>query len=140
MQTLLDGEYDERAAVVTIRAGAGGVDAADFAEMLLRMYLRWAEQHEYPVDGHGHLLRRGGRASSRRPSRSTRPTRSARSRVEAGTHRLVRISPFDSAGKRQTTFAAVEVHPAHGGDRPTIEIPENDIRVDVFRSSGPGGQ
>lgn len=138
VQTLLDGEWDARPAVVTIRAGAGGVDAADFAEMLLRMYLRWAEQHSYPVKvlDTSYAEEAGIKSAT---FEVDAPYAFGTLSVEAGTHRLVRMSPFNSAGKRQTSFAAVEVIPLMEGTE-TIDIPENDIRVDVFRSSGPGGQ
>lgn len=138
VQTLLNGEYDPRPAVVTIRAGAGGVDAADFAEMLLRMYLRWAEQHKYTatVMDTSYAEEAGIKSAT---FEIDAPYAFGTLSVEAGTHRLVRMSPFNSAGKRQTSFAAVEVIPLleESGE---IEVPESDIRVDVFRSSGPGGQ
>src|SRR3954454_5742930 len=138
VQTLLNGEYAPNPAVVTIRAGAGGVDAADFAEMLLRMYLRWAEQHKYPVTvmDTSYAEEAGIKSAT---IEVDAPYAFGTLSVEAGTHRLVRMSPFNSAGKRQTSFAAVEVIPLmeEAGE---IEIPDNDIRVDVFRSSGPGGQ
>lgn len=138
VQTLLNGEYDPRPAVVTIRAGAGGVDAADFAEMLLRMYLRWAEQHKYPVKvmDTSYAEEAGIKSAT---FEVDAPYAFGTLSVEAGTHRLVRMSPFNSAGKRQTSFAAVEVIPLIE-ETESIEIPDNDIRVDVFRSSGPGGQ
>lgn len=138
VQTLLDGEYDERSAVITIRAGAGGVDAADFAEMLLRMYLRWAEQHGYPVTvmDTSYAEEAGIKSAT---FEVDAPYAFGTLSVEAGTHRLVRMSPFNSAGKRQTSFAAVEVIPLME-EAVQVEIPENDLRVDVFRSSGPGGQ
>lgn len=138
VQTLLNGEWDALPAVVTIRAGAGGVDAADFAEMLQRMYLRWAEQHGYPtrVLDTSYAEEAGIKSTT---IEVDAPYAFGTLSVEAGTHRLVRMSPFNSAGKRQTSFAAVEVIPLieEAGE---IEIPESDIRVDVFRSSGPGGQ
>ncbi|HEX7834269.1 MAG TPA: peptide chain release factor 2 [Pseudolysinimonas sp.] len=138
IQTLLDGEYDARPAVITIRAGAGGVDAADFAEMLLRMYLRWAEKHKYPVTvmDTSYAEEAGIKSAT---FEVDAPYAFGTLSVEAGTHRLVRMSPFGAAGKRQTSFAAVEVIPLME-ETEAIEIPENDIRVDVFRSSGPGGQ
>ncbi|MDJ0323217.1 peptide chain release factor 2 [Cryobacterium sp. PH31-AA6] len=138
VQTLLNGEFDERPAVVTIRSGAGGVDAADFAEMLLRMYLRWAEQHNYPVQvlDVGYAEEAGIKSAT---FQVDSPYAFGTLSVEAGTHRLVRMSPFNSAGKRQTSFAAVEVVPLIEQTE-SIEIPDTDIRVDVFRSSGPGGQ
>ncbi|MGY6497415.1 MAG: peptide chain release factor 2 [Microcella sp.] len=138
VQTLLDGEYDDRPAVVTIRAGAGGVDAADFAEMLQRMYLRWAEQHGYPstVMDTSYAEEAGIKSTT---FQIDAPHAFGLLSVEAGTHRLVRMSPFGAAGKRQTSFAAVEVIPLME-ETSEIDIPEGDIRVDVFRSSGPGGQ
>jgi peptide chain release factor 2 len=138
VQTLLDGEYDERPAVVTIRAGAGGVDAADFADMLLRMYLRWAEQHGYPVQvmDTSYAEEAGIKSAT---FEVDAPHAFGTLAVEAGPHRLVRKSPFSSAGKRQTSFAAVEVIPLME-EAQEVDIPETDIRVDVFRSSGPGGQ
>ncbi|WP_315502423.1 peptide chain release factor 2 [Actinomyces radicidentis] len=138
IRTLLSGEYDPRDAVVTIRSGAGGVDAADFAEMLLRMYTRWAERHEYPVK----ILNTSYAEEAGLKSVTFEvhaPYAYGTLSVEGGTHRLVRISPFDNQGRRQTSFAAVEVIPLiESTDH--IEIPETDIRIDVFRSSGPGGQ
>lgn len=138
VQTLLDGEYDAFPAIVTIRAGAGGVDAADFAEMLLRMYTRWAEQHKYGVQvlDVSYAEEAGIKSAI---IEVDAPFAFGTLSVEAGTHRLVRMSPFNSAGKRQTSFAAVEVVPLLP-ETESIDIPENDIRVDVFRSSGPGGQ
>jgi peptide chain release factor 2 len=138
VQTLLNGEFDDHPAIITIRAGAGGVDASDFAEMLLRMYLRWAEQHRYPtkVMDTSYAEEAGIKSAT---FEIDAPYAFGTLSVEAGTHRLVRMSPFNSAGKRQTSFAAVEVIPLieSAGE---IEVPEGDIRVDVFRSSGPGGQ
>ncbi|WEV79608.1 peptide chain release factor 2 [Janibacter cremeus] len=138
VRTLLSGEYDERAAVVTIRAGAGGVDAADFAEMLMRMYLRWAERHGYPtkVMDTSYAEEAGLKSAT---FEVNIPYAYGNLSVEGGTHRLVRISPFDNQGRRQTSFAAVEVIPLIEGTD-SIEIPDNDLKIDVFRSSGPGGQ
>jgi peptide chain release factor 2 len=138
VQTLLNGEWDSHPAVITIRAGAGGVDAADFAEMLQRMYLRWAEQHNYAVTimETSYAEEAGIKSTS---FEIDAPYAFGTLSVEAGTHRLVRMSPFNSAGKRQTSFAAVEVIPLIE-EAGAIEVPESDIRVDVFRSSGPGGQ
>lgn len=135
---LLSGEYDQREAVVTIRSGAGGVDAADFAEMLLRMYLRWAEKNGYPtkVLDTSYAEEAGLKSVT---FEVNAPYAFGRLSVEAGTHRLVRISPFDNQGRRQTSFAAVEVIPLIE-QTDAIEIPESEIKVDVFRSSGPGGQ
>jgi len=138
IRTLLSGEYDAREALVAIRAGAGGVDAADFAEMLLRMYLRWAERHGYPTEVYDtSYAEEAGLKSATFAVKA--PYSYGTLSVEAGTHRLVRISPFDNQGRRQTSFAGVEVLPVVE-QTDHIEIPENEIRVDVFRSSGPGGQ
>ncbi|MDG4820886.1 peptide chain release factor 2 [Asanoa sp. WMMD1127] len=138
VRTLLSGEYDSREALVAIRAGAGGVDAADFAEMLLRMYLRWAERHNYPTEVYDtSYAEEAGLKSATFAVKA--PYAYGTLSVESGTHRLVRISPFDNQGRRQTSFAGVEVLPVTE-QTDHIDIPENDIRVDVYRSSGPGGQ
>ena len=138
VRTLLSGEYDAREALVTIRSGAGGVDAADFAEMLMRMYTRWAERNKYSVEVFDtSYAEEAGLKSATFAIHA--PYGYGTLSVEAGTHRLVRISPFDNQGRRQTSFAAVEVVPViERTDE--IEIPEEEIRVDVYRSSGPGGQ
>ena len=138
IQTLLNGEFDERAAVITIRSGAGGDDATDFAEMLLRMYLRYAEKHKLPVQVLDTSYAEGAGIKSA-TFEVDAPFAFGTLSVEAGTHRLVRMSPFNAAGKRQTSFAAVEVVPLIE-QTDVIEVPDADIRVDVFRSSGPGGQ
>jgi peptide chain release factor 2 len=138
VRTLLSGEYDQRQALLTIRAEAGGVDAADFAEMLLRMYLRWAERHHFPVEVYDtSYAEEAGIKSATFAVQA--PYAYGTLSVEQGTHRLVRISPYDNQGRRQTSFAGVEVLPVVEQDD-HVEIPENDIRIDVFRSSGPGGQ
>ena len=138
VRTLLSGEYDSREALVAIRAGAGGVDAADFAEMLLRMYLRWAERHGYPTEVYEtSYAEEAGLKSATFAVKA--PYAFGTLSVESGTHRLVRISPFDNQGRRQTSFAGVEVLPVVE-QTDHIDIPENEIRVDVYRSSGPGGQ
>jgi peptide chain release factor 2 len=138
VRTLLSGEYDERNALVTVRAEAGGVDAADFAEMLLRMYSRWAERHGYGVDvfDTSYAEEAGIKSAT---FRVTAPYAYGTLSVEQGTHRLVRISPFDNQGRRQTSFAGVEVVPVVE-QTDHVEIDEKDLRVDVYRSSGPGGQ
>ena len=138
VRTLLSGEYDEREALVNIRSGAGGVDAADWAEMLMRMYIRWAEQHKYAVEVYDtSYAEEAGIKSATFAVHA--PYAYGTLSVEQGTHRLVRISPFDNQGRRQTSFAEVEVLPViETTDH--IDIPENDVRVDVYRSSGPGGQ
>ena len=138
VRTLLSGEYDAREALMTIRAEAGGVDAADFAEMLMRMYTRWAERHGYKVEvfDTSYAEEAGIKSAT---FRIDAPYAYGTLSVEQGTHRLVRISPFDNQGRRQTSFAGVEVLPVVE-QTDHIEIPENEIRIDVFRSSGPGGQ
>ena len=138
VRTLLSGEYDERDALVNIRSEAGGVDAADFAEMLMRMYLRWAERHGYPTEVYDtSYAEEAGLKSATFAVKA--PYAYGTLSVEMGTHRLVRISPFDNQGRRQTSFAGVEVLPVvETTDH--IDIAENDLRVDVYRSSGPGGQ
>ena len=138
VQTLLNGEYDSRAAVVTIRSGAGGDDATDFAEMLMRMYLRYAEKNKLPTQVLDISYAEGAGIKSA-TFEVDAPFAFGTLSVEAGTHRLVRMSPFNAAGKRQTSFAAVEVVPLVAMTE-AIDIPDGDIRVDVFRSSGPGGQ
>ncbi|MFL6145187.1 MAG: peptide chain release factor 2 [Labedaea sp.] len=138
VRTLLSGEYDGRDALMTIRSEAGGVDAADWAEMLLRMYLRWAERHNYVTEVYdtSYAEEAGIRSAT---FKVTAPYAYGTLSVEQGTHRLVRISPFDNQGRRQTSFAGVEVLPfVEAVDH--IDVPEKDIRIDVFRSSGPGGQ
>ncbi|BBX03983.1 peptide chain release factor 2 [Mycolicibacterium moriokaense] len=138
VRTLLSGEYDEREALVTIRSGAGGVDAADWAEMLMRMYIRWAEKHDYPVEVFDtSYAEEAGIKSATFAVHA--PFAYGTLSVEQGTHRLVRISPFDNQGRRQTSFAEVEVLPVTE-TTDHIDIPESDVRVDVYRSSGPGGQ
>ena len=138
VRTLLNGEYDSREALVTIRAEAGGVDAADFAEMLMRMYTRWAERHGYGVEVYDvSYAEEAGIKSATFAVKA--PYGYGTLSIEQGTHRLVRISPFDNQGRRQTSFAGVEVMPVvEQSDH--VDIPENEIRIDVFRSSGPGGQ
>jgi peptide chain release factor 2 len=138
VRTLLNGEYDAREALISINAQAGGADAADFAENLLRMYLRWAERHKYPTEVYdtSYAEEAGIRSTT---FVVNAPYAYGTLRGEHGTHRMVRISKYDNQGRRQTSFAGVDVMPVV---EPTdhIEIPEDEIRVDVFRSSGPGGQ
>ncbi|MCQ4042516.1 peptide chain release factor 2 [Streptantibioticus rubrisoli] len=138
VRTLLSGEYDAREALVNIRAEAGGVDAADFAEQLQRMYLRWAERHGYSTEVlDTSYAEEAGIKSTTFAVKS--PYAYGTLSVEQGTHRLVRISPFDNQGRRQTSFAGVEVLPVvEQSDH--VEIDESELRVDVYRSSGPGGQ
>lgn len=138
VRTLLSGEYDQREALVTIRSEAGGVDAADFAEMLLRMYLRWCDRHGYDVEVYDtSYAEEAGIKSATFQVKA--PFAYGTLSVENGTHRLVRISPFDNQGRRQTSFAGVEVLPVTE-EQDHIDIPEKDLRIDVFHSSGPGGQ
>lgn len=138
VQTLLNGEYDDRDALITIRSEAGGVEAADWAEMIMRMYLRYCERHSFKVDvlETSYAEEAGIKSTTIKVSA---PYAYGTLSVEQGTHRLVRISPFDSQSRRHTSFAGVEVVPVvEQSDH--IEIDEKEIRVDVYRSSGPGGQ
>lgn len=138
VRTLLSGEYDAREALVNIRAEAGGVDAADFAEQLMRMYLRWAERHGYPTEVYDtSYAEEAGIKSATFTVKA--PYAYGTLSVEQGTHRLVRISPFDNQGRRQTSFAGVEVLPVvEQSDH--VDIDEGELRIDVYRASGPGGQ
>jgi peptide chain release factor 2 len=138
VRTLLSGEYDAREAFVSIRAGAGGVDAADWAEMLLRMYTRYCERHNWPfeVNDTSYAEEAGIKSAT---FHVKVPYAYGTLSVEQGTHRLVRISPFDNQGRRQTSFAEVEVIPVVE-QTDHVEIPDDDLRIDVYRSSGPGGQ
>ena len=138
VRTLLNGEYDAREALVTIRSEAGGVDAADWAEMLMRMYLRYCERHGWSTEVYDiSYAEEAGIKSATFAVHA--PYAYGTLSVEQGTHRLVRISPFDNQGRRQTSFAGVEVIPVME-QAESIDIPEDEIRVDVYRSSGPGGQ
>ncbi|EKX90961.1 peptide chain release factor 2 [Corynebacterium durum F0235] len=138
VKTMLSGEYDAREALINIRSGAGGVDAADWAEMLLRMYTRWAEKAGYSVDIYDISYAEEAGIKSATFVVHGEYTYGTLS-VEQGAHRLVRISPFDNQGRRQTSFAEVEVLPVVE-QTDHIEVPDSEIRVDVYRSSGPGGQ
>lgn len=138
VQTLLNGEYDDRDALITIRSEAGGVEAADWAEMIMRMYLRYCERHNFKVEvlETSYAEEAGIKSTTFRVSA---PFAYGTLSVEQGTHRLVRISPFDSQSRRHTSFAGVEVVPVvEQSDH--VEVDEKEIRVDVYRSSGPGGQ
>ncbi|MFJ9951038.1 peptide chain release factor 2 [Kitasatospora sp. NPDC091207] len=138
VRTLLSGEYDAREALINIRAEAGGVDAADFAEQLMRMYLRWAERHGYPTEVYDTSYAEEAGIKSATFTVKT-PYAYGTLSVEQGTHRLVRISPFDNQGRRQTSFAGVEVLPVvEQSDH--VDIDESELRIDVYRASGPGGQ
>jgi peptide chain release factor 2 len=135
---LFSGEYDARSALLTINAGAGGTEATDWAEMLLRMYLRWAERHRFRTEI---VDQTEGEETGLRSVTVNVDGRSGYGwlRAERGVHRLVRISPFDSQKRRQTTFALVEVLPEVEDDV-EIELDWDEIRVDTFRSQGAGGQ
>jgi peptide chain release factor 2 len=138
VRTLLSGEYDHREALVSIRSGAGGVDAADWAEMLQRMYLRYCERHGWAAEVYEtSYAEEAGIKSTTFAVKA--PFAYGTLSVEQGTHRLVRISPFDNQSRRQTSFAEVEVIPVVE-QTDSVEIPDDDLRIDVFRSSGPGGQ
>lgn len=138
VKTMLSGEYDAREAVLNIRSGAGGVDAADWAEMLMRMYVRWAEKAGHKVDIYDISYAEEAGIKSATLVVHGEYMYGTLS-VEQGAHRLVRISPFDNQSRRQTSFAEVEVLPVvESTDH--IEVPDSEIRVDVYRSSGPGGQ
>ena len=136
--TLLGGEYDEREAVISIRSGAGGVDAADWAEMLMRMYIRWAERKGHKVEIYDVSYAEEAGIKSATFVVHGQYMYGTLS-VEQGAHRLVRISPFDNQARRQTSFAEVEVLPVVE-QTDSIEVPDSEIRTDVYRSSGPGGQ
>jgi peptide chain release factor 2 len=138
IRTLLNGEYDSREALISINAGAGGADAADWTEGLQRIYLRWAERHGYPTEVFDtSYAEEAGIKSTTFAIKA--PYAYGTLRGEHGTHRMVRISKYDNQGRRQTSFAMVDVLPVvQQVDH--IEIPEDEMRIDVFRSSGPGGQ
>ncbi len=138
VRTLLSGEYDQREALVQITPGAGGVDSQDWALMLWRMYYRWAERHGYPLDVHE--WQEAEEAGVKSVVFQVKvPYAYGTLAGEHGVHRLVRISPFDNQARRQTSFAMVDVTPVVD-TADAVEVDEKEIRVDVFRSSGPGGQ
>ena len=139
LQQMLSGEYDLSDAILTINAGAGGTDAQDWASMLLRMYLRWAEKREWKVE----LLDKldGEEAGIKSATiKICGKYAFGYSKAEKGVHRLVRISPFNANGKRQTSFASVEVTPIIENFEKTIVIPPEDLEVTTMRSGGAGGQ
>src|SRR5215813_12430378 len=138
IRTLLSGEYDSREALISINAQAGGADAADWAEGLQRIYLRWAERHGYPTEVYDtSYAEEAGIKSTTFAIKA--PYAYGTLRGEHGTHRMVRISKYDNQGRRQTSFAGVDVIPVvQRADH--IDIPDDELRVDVYRSSGPGGQ
>lgn len=139
LQQLLSGPYDGKGAVLTINAGAGGTDAQDWAEMLLRMYTRWGEQQGYKV--HLDELSEGDEAGIKSATLEINGRYAyGYLKGEKGTHRLVRISPFNANGKRQTSFAGVEVMPLLEEDAIKVDIPEKDLEISTTRSGGKGGQ
>ncbi len=138
IESLLSGEADTNDCFLEVNAGAGGTEAQDWAEMLLRMYSRWAEQHGYRVE----IMEtsEGEQAGLKSATlQVTGPNAYGWLKTEAGVHRLVRISPFDAAARRQTSFASVWVYPVVD-DSIEIEVNEADLKVDTFRASGAGGQ
>ena len=139
-QRLFSGRYDSGDALVSVNAGAGGTDAQDWAEMVLRMLMRWAEASRLCRSSYWRPARARKRVSSRPRSGPPGRTPTVCSRAERGVHRLVRLSPFDSAHRRQTSFAGVEVAPVVPDASGEIEIDEDDLQVDTYRASGAGGQ
>lgn len=138
LETLLNGEYDAKNAILTLHAGAGGTEAQDWVEMLYRMYCRWGERHNFGVKTLDYLD--GEEAGLKNVSILIEGVNAyGYLKSEAGVHRLVRISPFDSSGRRHTSFASVEVMPEIDDDF-NVEIAPDDIKMDVFRASGAGGQ
>jgi peptide chain release factor 2 len=139
VRTLLGGEYDDRDAIVSLHAGAGGTESQDWADMLLRMYLRWCERHDLTVEL---IERQEGEEAGIKSAAFIVHGRFAYGMLSAehGVHRLVRISPFDANKRRHTSFAAVDVVPLLEDSDVDFEIPEKDLKIDVYRSSGPGGQ
>ena len=138
LETLLNGEYDSRNAILTFHAGAGGTEAQDWVEMLYRMYCRWADHHKFKVKTLDYLD--GEEAGFKSVSILISGINAyGYLKSEAGVHRLVRISPFDSSGRRHTSFASIEVMPEIDDDF-DVQISPDDIKMDVFRASGAGGQ
>jgi len=137
-QLMLGGEHDEKNAILTLQSGAGGVDASDWAEMLLRMYTKWANRNDFEVEETDH--QQAEEAGIKSATLTVRgPFAYGRLKAEQGVHRLVRISPFDGQARRQTSFASVEVLPELDDDI-EVKIEDKDLRVDTFRASGAGGQ
>lgn len=139
VRLMLSGEYDDADAILTINAGAGGTDAQDWASLLLRMYMRWAEKHDWKVD----LLDKldGDEAGIKSATfKISGKYAFGYAKAERGVHRLVRISPFNANGKRQTSFASLEVSPIIEDFEKSIVIPPEEIEVDTMRSGGAGGQ
>jgi peptide chain release factor 2 len=138
LESLLSGEADANDCYLEVHAGAGGTEAQDWAEMLLRMYVRWAEAHDYKVEW---LEESGGEEAGLKSATVTirGPDAYGWLKTESGVHRLVRISPFDSNARRHTSFASVWVYPVVD-DKIEVEINDKDLRIDTYRSSGAGGQ
>jgi peptide chain release factor 2 len=138
LATLLSGAEDASGAILEIHSGAGGTEAQDWAEMLLRMYRRWCERHQFAVDELD--FQTGDEAGVKSVTLQVNGAYAyGFLKAEKGIHRLIRISPFDSSGRRHTSFASVDVYPDAGVDI-QIDIKDEDVRIDVFRASGPGGQ
>ncbi len=139
LTTLLSGAYDRGNALLSINAGAGGTEAQDWASMLMRMYLRWAERRGYTTDILD--LTEGEEAGIKSITIAvTGMYAYGYLRAEKGVHRLVRISPFDAAHRRHTSFAQVEVLPEASQEDPVVQIDPNDLKIDIYRSAGAGGQ
>ena len=137
-QLMLGGEHDPMNAIITLQSGAGGVDASDWAEMMLRMYIKWATKHDYEFEETD--FQKAEEAGIKSATLMIKgPYAYGRLKAEQGVHRLVRISPFDGQGRRQTSFASVEVVPELD-DAVGVEIRKEDLKADTFRSSGAGGQ
>ena len=139
IMVLLDGKYDSLGAILEIHSGAGGTEACDWANMLYRMYTRWCEKHGF------HIEEINNEAGDEAGIKSVMAFITGKNafgylKCERGVHRLVRISPFDSNSRRHTSFASVEVTPLFDGNDVDIEIKESDLKIDVYRSSGAGGQ
>src|SRR5262249_38445769 len=137
-QLMLGGEHDERNATITLQPGAGGVDASDWAEMLLRMYVKWSGRHDYEVEEMD--FQRAEEAGIKNATiRVKGPFAYGRLKAEQGVHRLVPIPPFDGQARRQTSFASVEVVPEFDDDV-KVEVLDKDLKIDTYRASGAGGQ
>ena len=140
IQTLLSGEYDKYNAIVTLHAGAGGTESCDWASMLYRMYSRFAEQQRIRCEGTGLIWKEMWRGLRRVTFEVSGENAYGYLKSEKGVHRLVRISPFNSAGKRQTSFASCDVIPDIEDNIDDIEISDDDLKIDTYRASGAGGQ
>jgi peptide chain release factor 2 len=140
LAAMLSGEYDANDAIATINAGAGGTESQDWAEMLLRMYMRWGEEHGFKVEVDE--IHHGEEAGIKSATFQVHgPNAYGLLSAERGVHRLVRISPFDGQKRRHTSFASLDVIPTiDEAEAEDIEVDEKDLRIDVYRSSGPGGQ